>query len=317
MSKAKLILQGSRPLTWALSVCPIIIASLCAGMDSFFAPLSIYSRSSRWILLIFLSIIVALSLQICANFFNDYFDGIRGVDANRSDTSPVRLNSVDSGALVALKASLGALCIGVVAGVAAVNISRQYWLIVVGIICSIVALAYSTWFSALGLGELLAFIFFGPVVVWSVEYMIIRHLGPWAILSGIQCGLIAAAVLLINNMRDQYSDASGGKITIVVRWGRDIARRLLIITLTIIWGMSLCQIIGAIMGVNGQTAAWIMVIYTVIFGCAIALSAWIIINIFRADNRPALYKNAFMGVNGLMILLMLHYIVVFVVANAL
>ncbi len=317
MSKVMTILKGSRPLTWALSVCPVIIATICSAMDSFFAPLSFHSRSTYWLILAAMSVAVAWSMQVSANFINDYLDGQRGIDDNRSDIAPARMNSTVEGQNFALQSALATVCAAIVIGIAAVVLSRQYWLLIVGTVCVAAAWGYSAFLSAYGWGEILTFVFFGPVAMWSIEFMLIRHIGPWVILASIQCGLLCAAVLLVNNMRDEYSDAAAGKRTIVVRWGTQWAQKILIGAVATVWILSAIEIVASIIAVRGHVAAWIIALSMCILGEAIAGCIWIVLNIFHAQNRPALYKRVFTSLNLMMILLALHYVVVFVVVNAL
>ena len=49
-------------------------------------------------MLLGLAVLVALSPQICANFVNDYLDGVRGVDTSRAADAPQRLNALPCGA---------------------------------------------------------------------------------------------------------------------------------------------------------------------------------------------------------------------------
>lgn len=180
----RMILSGSRPRTWALSLCPVLIAALSAFHD-----VHAFEKTKRipsWAYfmqhdgrLILLSAVVAVSLQVCANFANDYLDGVRGIDKARSADAPARLNSQASGIRIARCAAIVSATIGACAGIAAVLVSKQYWLIAVGIICIGAAWSYSSFFSARGWGETLAFIFFGPGV--SVVYQLATDRSDWQV----------------------------------------------------------------------------------------------------------------------------------------
>lgn len=70
-----------------------------------------------------------------------------------------------------------------------------------------------------GLGDVFVFIFFGPVSVMGIFYLITKAVDWNMILPSITIGLLSVAVLNLNNMRDIESDKKAGKNTIVVKMG--------------------------------------------------------------------------------------------------
>ncbi|OTA26563.1 1,4-dihydroxy-2-naphthoate octaprenyltransferase [Alloscardovia macacae] len=322
MRTLRLLILGSRPRTWALSVCPVLVALLCASMDSFLLGTTFWSGSVRVPLEALLCVVVALSLQISANFSNDYIDGIRGVDRLRGDGAPVRMNAA-GGASLALRGAIGSCVLGIVAGVVAVCLSRQYWLLGVGALCVLAAWGYSSWASARGLGELLAFLFFGPVVVLCVEALILSggggsaRVGPWALLGSVQCGVLAASVLLVNNLRDEYSDRAAGKRTLVVRWGGAFGRWLLAAWLGCVLVLSWGQFFVALFTLSFRVNVWLSLAEVLVLSALNAVTVWGLLHVWRAVKRPAFYARVFSSVNLLMILLTLHAAAVWLVVNAL
>jgi 1,4-dihydroxy-2-naphthoate octaprenyltransferase len=75
-----------------------------------------------------------------------------------------------------------------------------------------------------GLGDLFVFIFFGLVSVVGCYFLFAKTLNILAFLPAITIGLLSAAVLNLNNMRDYHSDKKAGKNTLVVKLGVNRAR---------------------------------------------------------------------------------------------
>jgi len=192
----------------------------------------------------FLALVVALGLQIGTNYVNDYADGVRGTDEVR--VGPVRLvagklasvRQVKSAALIAFGVS------GIAGLVLAVRVS--YWLIPIGALCGLAGWAYtggSRPYGYLGLGEVFVFVFFGLIATTGSAYVqratvVVdgRSLDvgfPWsfALWVGVPIGLLAAALLQANNLRDVQTDKETGKRTVAVRLGRARAGYLYVGTL--------------------------------------------------------------------------------------
>jgi 1,4-dihydroxy-2-naphthoate octaprenyltransferase len=77
-----------------------------------------------------------------------------------------------------------------------------------------------------GLGEVFVFLFFGVVAVTGSYFVQIQQL-PWEVfVTSVPVGLLAAAILVVNNVRDVDTDARAGKRTLAVRLGRERTRVL-------------------------------------------------------------------------------------------
>jgi 1,4-dihydroxy-2-naphthoate polyprenyltransferase len=77
-----------------------------------------------------------------------------------------------------------------------------------------------------GLGELFVFLFFGIVAVTGSYYVQREHLAWEALALAVPVGMLATAILVVNNIRDIDTDRRAGKRTLVVRLGRHRARNL-------------------------------------------------------------------------------------------
>jgi 1,4-dihydroxy-2-naphthoate octaprenyltransferase len=109
---------------------------------------------------------------------------------------------------------------------------RTNWLLIIIGLAAIAAAWYYTGgknpYGYQGLGEISVFIFFGLVATIGTYYGVTKTISIWAILLGIQMGLLACAILAINNLRDLPKDSEVGKRTLAVRLGDDGARKLLV-----------------------------------------------------------------------------------------
>jgi 1,4-dihydroxy-2-naphthoate octaprenyltransferase len=245
----RLWVAGARPRTLPAAVVPVVVGTaagyIATGHD-FITGLHnghVVSRTTTSVqhsfsfVNAFLALIVALALQIGTNYVNDYADGVRGTDEVR--VGPVRLVAGRLATVRQVKlAALTSFAISGIAGlVLAIRVS--YWFIPVGLLCGLAGWAYTGGrrpYGYLGLGELFVFVFFGLVATAGSAY--VQHLPqihsfPWgfALWAGVPVGLLAAALLQANNLRDVGTDKETGKKTVAVRLGRVRAGYLYVGTL--------------------------------------------------------------------------------------
>ena len=250
----KLWVAGARPRTLPAAVVPVVVgtaAGYVATRHSFSA-VSLTSgyrdtQHSFSPVNAILALVVALALQIGTNYVNDYADGVRGTDEVR--VGPVRLVA---GRLASVRqVKLAALASFGVSGIAGLILAIRvsYWFIPIGLLCGLAGWAYTGGrhpYGYLGLGEALVFVFFGLVATAGsayVQHVPLSHgyVFPWAfaLWAGVPVGLLAAALLQANNLRDVETDKETGKKTVAVRLGRLRAGYLYVVTL-VATGASLC-----------------------------------------------------------------------------
>ncbi|MBS7377584.1 MAG: 1,4-dihydroxy-2-naphthoate octaprenyltransferase, partial [Paludibacteraceae bacterium] len=172
-----------------------------------------------------LCLLFAITAQITANLANDYFDFKNGIDDKDRDgfkrvltVGEISPNEMKIGTIISfILTSIIGCCL---------LFFGKWWMLPVGIIIVIFALAYSAGpypLSHHGLGDIAVLIFFGIVPVTLTCYLLN---GNWSNLylslpTSIASGLLAVNVLIVNNYRDVESDAKNNKRTTAVIFGRE------------------------------------------------------------------------------------------------
>lgn len=225
-------LEGARVRTLPAAVSPVLVGTGVAALEG----------GASWLRAL-LAGIVALLLQIGVNFANDYSDGVRGTDEFR--TGPPRLTGGGKTSPAVVKsAAFIAFGLASIAGVILVALAGQWWLNGIGALAVIAAWFYTGGknpYGYMGLGEVFVMIFFGYVATVGTTYTQ-TGTAPWeAWVGGTGIGLIACALLMVNNIRDIPTDSVTGKHTLAVRLGDNRARISygLILAGSIICGLAL------------------------------------------------------------------------------
>jgi 1,4-dihydroxy-2-naphthoate octaprenyltransferase len=200
---------GARPRTLPAAIAPVLVGAGVAVGDG---------RATWW--RIGLALIVALAIQVGTNYANDYSDGIRGTDSAR--VGPVRLVAAGLAAPAAVR--LAALLSFAVAGAAGLVLAAavSWWLVPVGAACFAAGWLYTGGprpYGYAGLGEVFVFVFFGLVATAGTAYVAEGRLTGVMVVAAVPVGLLATALLVVNNLRDIPTDAVAGKRTLAVRLG--------------------------------------------------------------------------------------------------
>jgi 1,4-dihydroxy-2-naphthoate polyprenyltransferase len=215
---------GARPRTLPAAVVPVLVGTACAvGRTDVIAWRAVAAG------------VVALALQIGTNYANDYSDGVRGTDSGERRVGPVRLVGSGLRSPGAVKrAALAAFLVAAVAGLAlALAVGPE--LLVVGAAAIAAGWFYtggSHPYGYLGLGELFVFVFFGVVATAGSAYVQEEALSWLALGASVPVGLLATALLVVNNLRDIPGDTQSGKRTLAVRLG-DARTRWLYVALLV------------------------------------------------------------------------------------
>ena len=210
---------------WILAIRPkTLTASL--GPALLGIALAYFLEAQINLLIALLTLLCALFLQISTNLVNDYYDGIRGTDTERR-IGPTRVTV--SGMLSAEAVKKGFITTFVISFILGVYLMVHGGLPIVLIGLSSILFAYIYTggpipLSHFALGEVLAFIFFGPIAVWGSFYLQTKTHSPLALLLGTGPGFISAALMAINNLRDQFNDRIANKHTLAVIAGETHSR---------------------------------------------------------------------------------------------
>src|SRR5690606_25309580 len=215
---------GARPRTLPAAVVPVLVGTACAaGRTDVIAWRALAAG------------VVALALQVATNYANDYSDGVRGTDSGARRVGPVRLvgSGLETPGAVKRAALLSFLVAGVAGLALAVAVGPQ--LLAVGAAAMAAGWFYTGGprpYGYLGLGEAFVFAFFGVVATAGSAYVQEESLSWLALGASVPVGLLATALLVVNNLRDIPGDAASGKRTLAVRLGDARTRWLYVGLLT-------------------------------------------------------------------------------------
>ena len=232
---------GARPRTLAAAAAPVLVGTGAAAQADGGA------ATGAGVVLALLALGVALSLQVGVNYANDYSDGVRGTDVDR--VGPLRLTA--SGLVPpsrVKRAAFAAFGIGAAFGLVIALLTGHLWLLAVGAVAIAAAWYYTGGrrpYGYRGLGEVGVFVFFGLVAVLGSTYILLDRITWPAVAGAVGVGLLACALLMVNNLRDIPTDAVVGKRTIAVQIGDRRARQtyVALITLPLLLGAA-CAVVA-------------------------------------------------------------------------
>jgi 1,4-dihydroxy-2-naphthoate octaprenyltransferase len=216
-SGLRIWLMAARPRTLPAAIAPVLVGTSLAGFQHVFEPLRFVA-----------ALLGAVFIQVGTNLSNDYSDARRGADTE-DRLGPVR---VTAGGLVpprqVLVATYVSFGLAVVCGIYLIAVAG-WELLLVGAASILAGVAYTGGpkpYGYEGLGEVFVFLFFGIVAVAGSYFVQTTHLIWEAFALAVPVGLLAAAILVVNNVRDTDSDRRAGKLTLAVRLGRERTRTM-------------------------------------------------------------------------------------------
>jgi 1,4-dihydroxy-2-naphthoate polyprenyltransferase len=243
MTGFRIWLMAARPRTLPAAVAPVLVGTALAGFAHVFHPLRFVA-----------ALLSALFIQVGTNLSNDYSDARRGADAE-DRLGPVR---VTAGGLVpprqVLIATYVSFGLAVLFGVYLIAVAG-WELLLVGAASILAGVAYTGGprpYGYEGLGEVFVFTFFGIVAVAGSYFVQVEKLTWEAFALAVPVGLLASAILVVNNVRDIDSDRRASKRTLAVRLGRERTRGMFA---AIVY---LAYLLTPVTWVFGPTTAWVM-----------------------------------------------------------
>jgi 1,4-dihydroxy-2-naphthoate octaprenyltransferase len=212
----KMWIETARPKTLPLALATILTGSALAYRAGHF----------HWGITI-LCLLTTLFLQVLSNFANDYGDHQKGSDTAER-IGPLR--GIQQGAISAAQLKKGLyvmialsfLCGALLIGIAYQNVSDLIAFSLLGVLAIVAAITYTVGnkpYGYLGLGDISVLIFFGLLGIGGTYYLQVHDFSAVILLPAVASGLLATAVLNINNLRDIEQDRKAGKNTLAVRLG--------------------------------------------------------------------------------------------------
>lgn len=196
---------AARPFTLTASVVPVVLGSALAA----------YQGVWSW-LLFAITLIASVSIQIGTNLVNDYYDWKKGSD------TPETLgphSAMREGMLTVRQVFWGGVfffALGSVLGLYLVYASGPLilWIGIPSVLAGWLYTAGPAAFAYHALGEIVGFIFMGPIMVLGSYYVQTQSLSMDVFLISLPVGLLVAAILYANNMRDIEKDLTNNKRTL-------------------------------------------------------------------------------------------------------
>jgi 1,4-dihydroxy-2-naphthoate octaprenyltransferase len=217
-------LSAARPRTLGAAFAPVFVGAAIAYADGVWNGLVVAA-----------CLMGAIAIQIGTNFANDYFDFLKGADTE-DRVGPTRATAAGWVTPHQMRLATG-LAFGALVPPAAYLVYMAGWpLLVIGITSVICGIAYTGGprpLAYVGLGDIFVLVFFGPVAVAGTYYAQALDVTPVALVAGLMPGLIATALLAVNNLRDVDTDTVAEKRTLAVRFGPAFAR----------WEIALCLLV--------------------------------------------------------------------------
>ncbi|MCG1035445.1 1,4-dihydroxy-2-naphthoate octaprenyltransferase [Polaribacter sargassicola] len=227
----KSYIKAARLRTLPLSVSGIIVGAVLGNQSLIYQTsnkTSVLESSIFW-----LAILTTIGFQVLSNFANDYGDGIKGSDKNR--TGEARM--VSSGAITPKQMKLAMIITTIITLIIALSLiyvsfgseNFVYSILFFGLgVASIVAaIKYTVGKSAYGysgFGDVFVFVFFGLLSVVGSYFLYTKQINFQIFLPAISIGFLSTAVLNLNNLRDREEDKKNNKNTLVVKLGIDKAK---------------------------------------------------------------------------------------------
>ena len=229
----KSYIKAARLRTLPLSVSGIIIGCFLGNQylnqtSEMAENASIFTSPIFW-----LAILTTIGFQVLSNFANDYGDGIKGTDSNR--TGEARM--VASGIITPAQMKMAMIITTITTLAIALsliylafgkeNFVYSILFLVLGIASIVAAIKYTVGKSAYGyngFGDVFVFLFFGLLSVVGSYFLYTKMVTPKVFLPAIAIGLLSTAVLNLNNLRDREEDKKNTKNTLVVKLGAQKAK---------------------------------------------------------------------------------------------
>ena len=204
-----------RPFSFTASVTPVVLGSVLAAYDG------------AWSWRLFaMTVVGSVLIHAGTNLINDFYDWQKGADTPES-LGPNR--ALKEGMLTPRQVFWGGvICFTVGSAIGLYLVAtRGMFILYLGIFSVLAGWFYTAGpaaFAYTGLGEVVVFIFMGPVMVLGSYFVLTQRIAPGVIWISVPVGLLVAAILHANNMRDLEADRNRNKRTLANLLGRTASR---------------------------------------------------------------------------------------------
>lgn len=210
-------IMGARPRTLTAAVAPVLAGTALGAVES--------GKFTVWVAL--LALLAAIAIQIGTNLVNDAADFQKGTDTEER-LGPPRVTQM--GLLTPRQVWIGAAVSFAIAALCGLPLVLHGGIpiLAIGIFSVLCGYAYTSGPFPLayhGLGEVFVILFFGVVAVSGSYFLQAGAFSNSAVLLGVEIGLLASALIAVNNYRDLEGDKKAGKRTLAARFGHEFARR--------------------------------------------------------------------------------------------
>jgi len=204
--------MATRPFSFTASVTPVALGAALAAWDG------------KFNLLIFgLVLVGSVAIHAGTNLINDYYDWRKGTDTAESlgPNRPLKEKLVTPRQVLIA----GLLCFALGGGIGLYLVADRggLFILVIGVLSVLAGYFYTAGpaaFAYIGLGEVIVFIFMGPIMVVGSYFMLAQEVPLRVVLLAMPIGMLVAAILHANNMRDHDMDRAKGKRTLSNILGR-------------------------------------------------------------------------------------------------
>jgi 1,4-dihydroxy-2-naphthoate octaprenyltransferase len=211
-------LYSARSVILVISAQAALIAGLLAATARHFAAVPFL-----------LTLVGFVVLHAISNLSNDYFGYRRGHDTADSPRRRYTLHPIESGAVSTRLlgtglALLGTLALAIAVYFVALRGVGALVLAVVGALCLWAYDAAPKALKELGLGEVAAFVVWGPLMVGGGYYVITGQVSAAAVLASVPYGLGVASILTGKHIDQRSFDSAHGQRTLAVLFGERATR---------------------------------------------------------------------------------------------
>jgi 1,4-dihydroxy-2-naphthoate octaprenyltransferase len=253
-------LLAIRPKTLTLAIVPVAMGAAISDVE--FGLL-------QWPPLLAI-LLAALLIQVGTNLYNDAGDALRGADGPQR-LGPQRV--VASGWLsvaAVQRAAVGSFSAALLLGLYLVQLGG--WpVVLIGLLSVAAGVGYTAGRTPIAytfLGELFVFLFFGVIAVSGTVWILSQQWSAAALWAGSAVGLIAAAVLVVNNYRDIDTDRPAGKHTLAVYLGRQWTRHLYLLLLLLPFVL-LLAVVDLLQRPQLLWSVWLLLPYALYLGWSV------------------------------------------------